>query len=188
MNIWTHLIRSAAFIGAGIGLYRFEISRKLKITARDNCAFDISITAAATYFGLSTTFHTPRSRSYNVNHRRGRFDIIVICLLALRGGSSATYYAARCDPVAQRVYWGLNASAALAAAAVLFASGGGGNKMRTLRGWCLRRTGYYHNAAHLSRYRKAETESGLYGNWGAMVSCRRTGVVVWSIHVCWKIT
>jgi adiponectin receptor len=134
MNIWTHLVGGAAFIGAGIGLYRFAISRRLDLTTGDKFAFGISITAAATCFGLSTTFHTLRSHSYNVHHRWGRFDIFGICLLALGGGSSATYYAARCDPIAQRVYWGLNASAALAAAVVLFDSGGGGNKMRTLRG------------------------------------------------------
>jgi len=50
------------------------------------------------------------------------------------GGSSASYYAVRCDPVAQRVYWCLNGGAAIAAAAMLFNSGGGGDKMRTLRG------------------------------------------------------
>jgi adiponectin receptor len=134
MNIWTHLVGGAAFIGAGIGLYRFAISRRLDLTTGDKFAFGISITAAATCFGLSTTFHTLRSHSYNVHHRWGRCDIFGICLLTLGGGSSATYYAARCDPIAQRVYWGLNASAALAAAVVLFDSGGGGNKMRTLRG------------------------------------------------------
>jgi predicted membrane channel-forming protein YqfA (hemolysin III family) len=90
----------------------------------------VSITAAAICVGLSTTFHTLRSHSYDVHHRWGRFDILGICLLALGGGSSATY----CDPTAQDVCWGLNSSAILPAAVVLFDTGGGGSRMRALRG------------------------------------------------------
>ncbi|KAH6872717.1 hemolysin-III related-domain-containing protein [Alternaria rosae] len=121
MNIWTHLLGSTAFI-------------VLNLTTGDKFAFGVSLSAAALCFGLSTTFHTPRSHSYNIHHSWGRFDIFGICLLALGGGVSATYYAARCDPVDQRLYWCLSGGAAIAAAAVLFDSGGGGNKMRTLRG------------------------------------------------------
>jgi adiponectin receptor len=134
MNIWTHLLGSAAFVGAGIGLHRLAVSTQLSLSTGDKFAFGISLSAAALCFGLSTTFHTLRSHSYDIHHLWGRFDIFGICLLALGGGSSATYYAARCDPVAQRVYWCLNGGAAIAAAAVLFDTGGGGNKMRTLRG------------------------------------------------------
>jgi adiponectin receptor len=134
MNIWTHLLGSAAFVGAGITLHRSAISSRLNLTTGDKFAFGISLSAAALCFGLSTTFHTLRSHSYSIHHRWGRFDIFGICLLALGGGSSATYYAARCDPIAQRVYWCLNGGAAVAAAVVLFDTGGGGNKMRTLRG------------------------------------------------------
>jgi adiponectin receptor len=134
MNIWTHLIGGVAFIGAGITLHRYAVSKSLDLTTGDKFAFGISMTAAAMCFGLSTTFHTLRSHSYDVHHRWGRFDIFGICLLALGSGSSATYYAAHCNPIAQRVYWSLNGGAALAAGAVLFDTGGGGNKMRTLRG------------------------------------------------------
>ena len=134
MNIWTHLLDSAAFIGAGVALYRYAVSKHLQLTTGDTFAFGISTTAAAMCFGLSTTFHTLRSHSYNIHHFWGRLDIFGICLLALGGGSSATCYAARCDPTAQRVYWSLNAVAAVAAAVVLFDTGGGGNKMRALRG------------------------------------------------------
>lgn len=134
MNIWTHLVGGVAFIGAGITLHRYALSKSLYLTTGDKFSFGLSMTAAAMCFGLSTTFHTLRSHSYNVHHRWGRFDIFGICLLALGSGSSATYYAAYCDPVAQRVYWSLNTAAALAAAVVLFDTGGGGNKMRALRG------------------------------------------------------
>jgi adiponectin receptor len=134
MNIWTHLIGGVAFIGAGITMHRYALAQNLNLTTGDKFAFGMSMTAAAVCFGLSTTFHTLRSHSYNVHHRWGRFDIFGICLLALGGGSSATYYAARCSPTAQRVYRGLNSGAALAAAILLFDTGGGGNKMRALRG------------------------------------------------------
>jgi adiponectin receptor len=134
MNIWTHLVGGVAFIGVGITLHRYAVTKRLDLALGDKFAFGISITAAALCFGLSTTFHTLRSHSYHVHHRWGRFDIFGICLVALGSGSSAAYYAAYCDPTAQRVYWGLNGGAALAAAAVLFDTGGGGNKMRTLRG------------------------------------------------------
>jgi len=134
MNIWTHLLGSTAFVGTGMGLHTLAISTKLDLNTGDKFAFGISLSAAALCFGLSTTFHTLRSHSYNIHHLWGRFDIFGICLLAMGGGSPANYYAVRCDPVAQRVYWCLNGGAAIAAAAVLFNSGGGGDKMRTLRG------------------------------------------------------
>src|SRR5262249_25547542 len=57
-----------------------------------------------------------------------------ICLLALGGSSSITYYAFYCCPNIQRIYWGLNVASAALAAVTLFDTGGGGNKMRTLRG------------------------------------------------------
>jgi adiponectin receptor len=61
-------------------------------------------------------------------------DMLGICVLALGGGSSATYYVFFCNTTTQRVYWSLNACAAVAAALTLFDTGGGGSKMRTLRG------------------------------------------------------
>lgn len=135
MNIWTHLVGSAAFIATGITLYNYAVySKALSLTAGDKFAFGISITSAALCFGLSTTFHTLRSHSYHVHHFWGRLDIFGIALLALGGGMSATYYAFFCSPTTQRIYWSLNACAALAAAIVLFDTGGGGSTMRTLRG------------------------------------------------------
>lgn len=134
MNIWTHLVGSAAAVATGIGLYNYAISRSLSMSVGDKFAFGVSITAGAICFGLSTTFHTLRSHSYNVHHFWGRLDIFGICLLSLGGGASATYYAFFCDPVVQRVYWGFTASAAFGAGVVLFDTGGGGSKMRTLRG------------------------------------------------------
>ncbi|KAF2828272.1 hypothetical protein CC86DRAFT_439339 [Ophiobolus disseminans] len=133
VNIWTHLLGSIAFIVAGVALHQYAIATHIHLATGDKFAFGISISAAIC-FGLSTTFHTLRSHSYNVHHRWGRFDIFGICLLALGGGSSATYSAAHCDPTAQRVCWGLSSGAALAAAIVLFDTGGGGNTMRALRG------------------------------------------------------
>ncbi|KAF2501316.1 Hly-III related protein, partial [Lophium mytilinum] len=134
MNIWTHLIGSVAFVTTGSTLYNYAASKSLILSAGDNFAFGISITAAAACFGLSTTFHTLRSHSYNVHHSWGRLDIFCICVLALGGGASATYYTFFCNPTAQRAYWALNACAALGAAIVLFDTGGGGGKMRNLRG------------------------------------------------------
>ena len=91
-------------------------------------------TISALAFGLSATFHTLRSHSYNVHHFWGRMDIFGICILALGAGASATYYARYCDPRSQRIYWAVNSFAALAAAITLFDTGGGGNKMRAIRG------------------------------------------------------
>ncbi|KAF2274460.1 HlyIII-domain-containing protein [Westerdykella ornata] len=134
MNIWTHLIGSGAFVAAGIILYNHAVSRSLYLSVGDKFAFGIQMTAGAICFALSTIFHTLRSHSYNVHHFWGRLDIFGICLLALGGGSSATYYAFFCYPKVQRIYWALNGCAALGAAVTLFDTGGGGNKMRALRG------------------------------------------------------
>jgi adiponectin receptor len=60
--------------------------------------------------------------------------VLGTCVLALGGRSSATYYVFFCNTTTQRVYWSLNACAAVAAALTLFDTGGGGSKMRTLRG------------------------------------------------------
>ncbi|KAF4555530.1 hemolysin-III-like protein 4 [Elsinoe fawcettii] len=134
MNIWTHLIGSAGFVAAGIGLYRSSVDMSRPLGTGDKFAFGTSITAAAVCFGLSTTFHTLRSHSYNIHHFWGKLDILGICVLALGGGISATYYAFYCNPKVQRIYWSLNAVSAAAAAVTLFDTGGGGSKMRALRG------------------------------------------------------
>jgi len=133
MNIWTHLLGSTAFVAVGIGLSQRYLQLPVT-TAGDKFAFGIYITSSALAFGLSTAFHTLRSHSYNVHHFSGKLDILGICLLALGGGSSMTYYAQYCNPVAQKVYWSINSASALAAAFTLFDTGGGGSKMRTLRG------------------------------------------------------
>ncbi|KAK6540355.1 hypothetical protein TWF694_009156 [Orbilia ellipsospora] len=138
MNIWTHLLGSLGFIATGIRLYQVvktsSPSSHLVLTNGDKFAFGVSIIAAALCFGLSTTFHTLRSHSYNIHHFWGRMDIFGVCILALGGGASANYYAMYCNPTAQRIYWGLNVGSVLIAAITLFDTGGGGSKKRTLRG------------------------------------------------------
>jgi len=135
MNIWTHFLGSAAFVAAGFTLYNYaRASSSLKLSMGDTFAFGISITAAAVCFGLSATFHTLRSHSYNIHHLWGRMDILGICVLALGDGMSATYYAFYCNTIIRRIYWALNLSSAVGAAVTLFDTGGGGSKMRILRG------------------------------------------------------
>ncbi|KAF2421081.1 HlyIII-domain-containing protein [Tothia fuscella] len=135
MNIWTHLFGSIGFIGAGVGLclYASDLPTN-RLSNGDFFAFEMSITSSALCFGLSATFHTLRSHSYNIHHFWGRLDIFGICLLALGGGTSANYYAFYCNHKIQRIYWPINAFSALAAAFTLFNTGGGGSKMRTIRG------------------------------------------------------
>ena len=135
MNIWTHLVGSVAFIGAGITFYNYASnSSTIQFAAGDKLAIGCSITASVVCFGLSTAFHTLRSHSYNVHHFWGRMDIFGICLLALGGGASMNYYAFYCRPAIQRAYWGLSLASSILAAVTLFDTGGGGGKMRTLRG------------------------------------------------------
>ncbi|KAK1764134.1 hemolysin-III related-domain-containing protein [Phialemonium atrogriseum] len=135
MNIWTHLLGAAAFLTAGVTLYKYtSASGAFRLAAGDKFAFGGFLTSATLCFGLSTAFHTLRSHSYNTHHFWGKMDILGICVLALGAGTSMTYYAFYCRPVVQRVYWSLNLCSALAAAFTLFDTGGGGSKMRTLRG------------------------------------------------------
>ena len=135
VNIWTHLLGSAVFVAIGVTFYQYILaSHDLPRSAGDLFAFGISITAAAVCFGLSATFHTLRSHSYKVHHFWGKMDILGICVLALGGGMSMTFYAFYCSPATQRAYWTINAASAGAAAIILFDTGGGGTKMRTLRG------------------------------------------------------
>ncbi|KAJ5585313.1 uncharacterized protein N7459_005113 [Penicillium hispanicum] len=135
MNIWTHLLGSTAFVATGFALCRYALaSRTLHLSRGDIFAFGAFTISAATCFGLSTTFHTLRSHSYNVHHFWGRMDILGICVLAFGSGTSMTYYAFYCEPTTQLVYWGLNLFSALAGAFTLFDTGGGGSAMRTLRG------------------------------------------------------
>lgn len=135
VNIWTHLLGSAMFVTIGVTFYRYtSASRGLPWSIGDLFTFGISIFAATVCFGLSATFHTLRSHSYKVHHFWGKMDILGICVLALGGGMSMTFYAFYCSPATQRAYWTVNAISAGAAAAILFDTGGGGSKMRTLRG------------------------------------------------------
>lgn len=132
MNIWTHSLGSAVFVATGAVL--FSHIKRTEPKAGDILAFGASLSSAAICFGLSATFHTLRSHSYNVHHFWGKMDILGICVLALGGGVSATYYAAFGKVVLQRIYWGLSICSSGAAAYTLFETGGGGSKMRSLRG------------------------------------------------------
>ena len=135
MNIWTHCIGSAAFLAAGLALHEYASgSSVVKLRMGDKLAFGASISAAVGCFALSTTFHTLRSHSYKIHHFWGRMDIFGICILAVGGGTSATYYASYCNPILQRLFWTINLISGAAAAFTLFDTGGGGNKMRALRG------------------------------------------------------
>ena len=132
MNIYTHLFGSAAFIATGIGLMGY--SRSMHADVRDVVAIGTSVTCAAICFGLSATFHTLRSHSYDVHHFWGTMDVLGICVLAFGGGTSITYYAFYSQPIIQRTYWTLSIVSSAAAAFTLFDSGGGGSTMRKLRG------------------------------------------------------
>jgi adiponectin receptor len=135
MNKWTHFLASAAFVAAGFTLYNYSrASSSLKLGVGDKFAFGISITTVAVCFGLSATFHTLRSHFYNMHHLWGKTDILGICVRALGGGISATYYAFHCNTIVRRIYWSLSLLSAVAAAVTLFDTGGGDSKMRTLRG------------------------------------------------------
>jgi adiponectin receptor len=132
MNIWTHLFGSAAFVATGIGLMSY--SRSMHADFCDVMAIGASVASAAVCFGLSATFHTLRSHSYDVHHFWGTMDILGICILAFGGGTSITYYAFYGQPIIQRTYWTLSIVSSAAAAVTLFDTGGGGSKLRTLRG------------------------------------------------------
>lgn len=134
VNIWTHLLGSTTFVGTGFALHHITTSRNPNITSGDVFAFGSFLTAASVCFGLSTTFHTLRSHSYNVHHFWGRMDILGICVFALGGGASMTYYAFYSSPITQRLYWALNFVSTVTGAVTLFDTGGGGSRMRTLRG------------------------------------------------------
>lgn len=135
MSIWTHVLGSAAFVAAGLPLYTSTSRRGHGASSfGDEVAFASSITSAAICFGLSSTFHILRAHSYNVHHFWGKMDILGICVLALGGGTSATYYAFYDNAVAQRLYWALSVCSTSAAAYTLFDTGGGGSKKRALRG------------------------------------------------------
>lgn len=135
MNIWTHLIGSLGYVVAGFTLRQYALaSGRVNFTRGDAFAFGSFMTPAAVCFGLSSTFHTLRSHSYNIHHFWGRMGILGICVLALGGGISMTYYAFYCSPITQRVYWGRILYSALAGAVTLFDSGGGGSKIRAFRG------------------------------------------------------
>ncbi|KAF1977643.1 hypothetical protein BU23DRAFT_578098 [Bimuria novae-zelandiae CBS 107.79] len=133
-NIWTHYVGCLTLIATSVGLHTYARSMSLHLSTDDKFAFGIELTAAAVCFVLSTTNHTLRSHSYKVHHFWGRLDIFGICLLALGGGTSATYYTFFCNLVVQKVYWALISTAAVGAGVVLFDTGGGRSKMRMLRG------------------------------------------------------
>ena len=132
MNICSHLLDCAAFVATGVGLWTY--AKPASAQSSDMLAIGTSVASAAACFGLSATFHTLRSHSYDVHHFWGKLDILGICLLASRGGTSITYYAFYGQPTIQRIYWALSIGSSVAAAFVLFDTGGGGSKMRSLRG------------------------------------------------------
>ena len=109
VNIYSHFFGSAFFVATGLALLGYASTSRsyANATSGDRFAFGTFFAAATSCFGVSATFHTLRSHSYNVHHFWGRMDILGINILALGGGVSATYYAFYCSPQIQRIYWGL---------------------------------------------------------------------------------
>ena len=148
-------------------------------TRGDQFAFRTSLAAAALCFGLSVAFHTLRSHSYKVHHFWGRMDILGICVLALGGRTSATYYAFYGNTRIQRIYWGLNFGSAIAAAVTLFDTGGGGSKIRALRVRSVRPPGGFRDASCFSWYGTTGLGSCVRADWGTVVFGGRSRAVAW---------
>ena len=194
INIWTHLLGSAGFVATGVILYQYTSTvRSLRLTTGDFFAFGTSITSAAVCFGLSATFHTLRSHSYHVHHLWGKMDILGICVLALGGGMSMTYYAFYCSPAIRRVYWAVNTLSAGAAAFTLFDTGGGGNKMRTLRGGVSARRSlqFADHLGYVASFpwcRFERVASRMQRVWRSLVSRGSPVSTTWCRVVYWEIS
>lgn len=162
-----HFLGSAASVATYFTLYSYtRPSSTLRPSIGDEFAFGTSITAAAVCFGLSATFHTLRSHSYSIHHFWGKMDILGICVLALGGGMSATYYAFYCNTLVRSIYWSLNLSSAATAAFTVFDTSGRGSKMRALRGSVF-------SLLAVSAMSPIFHRAGLLG-WGE--ACRQIGV------------
>ena len=153
VNIYSHFLGSAFFVATGFTLLGYVHSSYHSSTATvgDRFAFGSFLTSSATCFGISATFHTLRSHSYNVHHFWGRMDILDISISALGGGVSATFYAFYCNSKLQRIYWAIvsrqfpqyrsntdreaqTLASAIAAASTLIVGAHRSPKWRTLRG------------------------------------------------------
>ena len=106
MNIWTHALGCAALVIVGLALLAYSMILQDHAAIHAAPMFRMPIATTTICFGLSATFHTLRSHSYETHVFWGKMDILGICVLA-PGRSSLIYYALYGQPRVQSIYWTL---------------------------------------------------------------------------------
>ena len=107
VNIYSHLLPAAFFlIAEGIMYQHFRVGYP-QATAGDRLIFAFFLLTAATYLGISATYHTLMNHSIHVSSVWLRLDWVGIVILIFGDSVSGIYMGLYCEPKLQRINWSM---------------------------------------------------------------------------------
>lgn len=105
VNIWSHLIGSALFLGSAAYIWAVVHPRYLEYaTAGDVAAFSCFFVGAIVCLGMSATYHALVDHSEQVSKWGNKLDYTGIVALIVGSYVPALYYGFFCQPVLLKAY------------------------------------------------------------------------------------
>jgi len=106
VNIWTHVLGSAAFLAGGIWLYKVVAPRYATANSSDIIVLSCFFVGAVLCLGMSGTYHTIMNHSPDVAKWGNKLDYSGIVLLIVGSYVPALYYGLFCDSALMTFYLG----------------------------------------------------------------------------------
>lgn len=104
VNIHTHLLGAFLFLFMSFTVYAFEVHA---VSAADVCVFGCFFLGAVLCLGMSAIYHTISNHSPLVARQGNQLDYVGIVLLITGSFVPSVYYGFYCNPILQKVYWGM---------------------------------------------------------------------------------
>lgn len=109
VNIHSHLLGAFLFLFISFTVYAFEVH---SVSAADIAAFGCFFLGAVLCLGMSATYHTVSNHSPPVAQLGNQLDYVGIIALITGSFVPSVYYGFYCDPILQKIYWGMVSSPA----------------------------------------------------------------------------
>ncbi|MCJ1425473.1 hypothetical protein MMC29_003372 [Sticta canariensis] len=104
VNIHSHLLGAFVFLFISFTVYAFEVHR---VSISDVYAFGCFFAGAIMCLGISAFYHTISNHSPAINRLGNQLDYLGIIALITGSFVPSAYYGFYCDPLLQKVYWGM---------------------------------------------------------------------------------
>ena len=104
VNIHSHLLGAFLFVFISFSVYAF---RAYPVSVADIIAFGCFFIGAVVCLGISATYHAIMNHSPQVSRFGNQLDYVGIIALITGSFVPSVYYGFYCEPILQKVYWGM---------------------------------------------------------------------------------